>query len=101
VDDTDDTKPNDISYVYSGYAPLSIRLVQCITQKNAILSAAAPADTSVEAGSSRDATKGKDLPKAHPIVGWRGFEDSLGQIPGVTFELRQRAEGAGRVDPGR
>ncbi|KAE9464544.1 hypothetical protein C3L33_03538, partial [Rhododendron williamsianum] len=28
VDDTDTANPNDISYVFSGYAPLSIRLVQ-------------------------------------------------------------------------
>lgn len=28
VDDTDTAKPNDISYVFSGYAPLSIRLIQ-------------------------------------------------------------------------
>ncbi|KAJ9684668.1 hypothetical protein PVL29_016906 [Vitis rotundifolia] len=28
VEDTDTTNPNDIAYVFSGYAPLSIRLVQ-------------------------------------------------------------------------
>ncbi|CDO99780.1 unnamed protein product [Coffea canephora] len=28
VEDTDTANPNDISYVFSGYAPLSIRLVQ-------------------------------------------------------------------------
>ncbi|XP_052115312.1 vacuolar protein-sorting-associated protein 33 homolog [Arachis duranensis] len=28
VEDTDTAKPNDISYVFSGYAPLSIRLIQ-------------------------------------------------------------------------
>ncbi|XP_073101685.1 vacuolar protein-sorting-associated protein 33 homolog isoform X1 [Elaeis guineensis] len=28
VDDTDTTNPNDVSYIFSGYAPLSIRLVQ-------------------------------------------------------------------------
>ncbi|KAJ7970493.1 Vacuolar protein-sorting-associated protein 33-like protein [Quillaja saponaria] len=28
VDDTDTANPNDISYVFSGYAPLSIRLIQ-------------------------------------------------------------------------
>lgn len=83
VDDTDDTRPNDVSYVYSGYAPLSIRLVQCITQKNAILSGAA--ETLEEAGGK------KDVPKAHPIAGWRGFEDVLGSIPGATVDTRQRA----------
>ncbi|CAO3613436.1 unnamed protein product [Cunninghamella echinulata] len=33
VEDVDEIHPNDISYVYSGYAPLSIRLVQCALQK--------------------------------------------------------------------
>jgi len=28
VEDLDETTPNDVAYVYSGYAPLSIRLVQ-------------------------------------------------------------------------
>ncbi|CAN6704763.1 unnamed protein product [Malus baccata var. baccata] len=28
VEDTDTANPNDISYVFSGYAPLSIRLIQ-------------------------------------------------------------------------
>ncbi|SCZ99564.1 BZ3500_MvSof-1268-A1-R1_Chr3-1g06103 [Microbotryum saponariae] len=29
VDDVDESSPSDISYVFSGYAPLSVRLVQC------------------------------------------------------------------------
>ena len=33
VDDVDEFRPNDISYVYSGYAPLSVRIVQCAMQK--------------------------------------------------------------------
>ena len=92
VDDIDDAAPNDISYVYSGYAPLSIRLVQCITQKNAILSG--PADVVMEGLSGGK----KDIPKAHPIVGWRGFEDVLGAIPGATFDMRQNVEGEGKRD---
>jgi len=28
VDDVDETNPNDISYVYSGFAPLSVRIIQ-------------------------------------------------------------------------
>jgi vacuolar protein sorting-associated protein 33A len=28
VEDLDDTTPNDVAYVYSGYAPLSVRLIQ-------------------------------------------------------------------------
>ncbi|KAK1923713.1 Sec1-like protein [Papiliotrema laurentii] len=88
VDDTDDNKPNDISYVYSGYAPLSIRLVQCVTQKNAVLSGSA---TSLpEANGNGSESKGRELPRAHPIVGWRGFEDVLGAIPGATVDVQQK-----------
>ncbi|WVQ79288.1 hypothetical protein IAT38_001384 [Cryptococcus sp. DSM 104549] len=77
----------DISYVFSGFAPLSVRLVQCVTQKNAIMSA--PGD--------EDGPSGKRvLPKAHPIGGWKGFEDSLAGIPGATVDVRQRSEGAKR-----
>jgi hypothetical protein len=87
VDDTDDSRPNDISYVYSGYAPLSIRLVQCVTQKNAVQAAAAPnADAGDEAAPSR-----KAVPRAHPLSSWRGFEDVLGSIPGETVDTRQKA----------
>ncbi len=88
VNDIDDAAPNDISYVYSGYAPLSIRLVQCITQKNAILSGAADV---VEEGGNK-----KAIPQAHPIVGWKGFEDVVGSIPGTTVDIRQKAKGGER-----
>ena len=33
VDDVNEKEPNDISYVYSGYAPLSVRLVQAAVSK--------------------------------------------------------------------
>ncbi|WWD20164.1 hypothetical protein CI109_104640 [Kwoniella shandongensis] len=89
VDDINDAAPNDISYVYSGYAPLSIRLVQCVTQKNVILSGTG-------SGEEDEPGKQKVLPKAHPIVGWKGFEDVLGSIPGATVDVRQRGEEARR-----
>jgi hypothetical protein len=89
VDDVDDAAPNDISYVYSGYAPLSIRLVQCITQKNAILSLGAPPP-----GEERQPERSgkKELPAAHPISGWKGFEDVLASIPGETVDIRQKSD---------
>lgn len=91
VDDVDDAAPNDISYVYSGYAPLSIRLVQCITQKNAVMSGPAAVDQGSGTSAGSEARM-KELPKAHPIVGWRGFEDVLGAIPGATVDVRQKDE---------
>ncbi|GFZ50066.1 hypothetical protein JCM24511_07819 [Saitozyma sp. JCM 24511] len=87
VDDIDDSSPNDVSYVYSGYAPLSVRLVQCITQKNAILSVAAEGEN-----------ERKTVPRAHPIVGWKGFEDVLATIPGATVDARQKVEGEVRSE---
>ncbi|KAK8849539.1 hypothetical protein IAR55_004874 [Kwoniella newhampshirensis] len=86
VDDINDAAPNDISYVYSGYAPLSIRLVQCVTQKNVILSGTVSGDEDGGLGKQRV------LPKAHPIVGWKGFEDVLASIPGATVDVRQRGD---------
>lgn len=79
VDEVDERMPNDISYVYSGYAPLSIRLVQAIAQKDALLSR------------RPDPSKPRHgpLPKAHPILGWTGFEDILGQLPGASFDETQ------------
>ena len=83
VDDVDDAAPTDISYVYSGYAPLSIRLVQCVTQKNAIQSGA----TDVVDESDNK----KSVPIAHPIGGWKGFKDVLAIIPGATVDIRQKS----------
>ena len=91
VDDVDDAAPNDISYVYSGYAPLSIRLVQCAVQKNTILGPAA--------SETPDARGKRQLPKAHPLVGWRGFEDVLGGIPGATVDVRQSSATGAKRDP--
>jgi hypothetical protein len=38
VDEVNEHDPNDIAYVYSGYAPLSVRLVQSILQKQYLTS---------------------------------------------------------------
>ncbi|KAJ1914133.1 Vacuolar protein-sorting-associated protein 33 [Tieghemiomyces parasiticus] len=32
VEDVDETDPNDAAYVYSGFAPISVRLLQCIVR---------------------------------------------------------------------
>ena len=72
VDDVDESAPNDISYVYSGYAPVSVRLVQCVAQKAALVSTPTPVVVAGEGGAG-----GVLMPRAHPIVGWKGFEDVL------------------------
>jgi hypothetical protein len=92
VDDIDDAAPNDISYVYSGYAPLSIRLVQCVTQKNAILSVGASTAGNEDDQPVAGGKKKREVPKAYPVSGWKGFEDVMGSIPGATVDTRQKAD---------
>jgi vacuolar protein sorting-associated protein 33A len=86
---------NDISYVYSGYAPISVRLVQCIAQKGGVISnPAGEKDKKIAAG-DQNTTRGAAVPKvqAHPIVGWKGFEDVVATIPGETVDIVQKVPG--------
>lgn len=71
-DDVDERAQRDISYVYSGYAPLSIRLVQTICQHEAVLRAA-PAER----------------PRAPRIAGWHGVDEAVLSWPGATFDFMQ------------
>jgi len=94
--ETIDELENDISYVYSGYAPISIRLVQCVAQKGGVLSNPAK---NKETGTEDSGKKGKSTSlgrvQAHPIVGFKGFEDVLESIGGKTFDITQKgSEGA-------
>ncbi len=87
-DDVDERAPADISYVYSGYAPLSVRLVQAVAQKEALLD--------LSRSDPRPVRSVK--PRAHAIVGWRGFEDAVNQLPGATFdEVQTEPVTAGRT----
>lgn len=79
----DEEVENDISYVYSGYAPISVRLVQCVAQKGGVLSNPAQKEKSTSGGDGSTAAK---VP-AHPIVGWKGFEDVVAAIPGDTVDV--------------
>jgi vacuolar protein sorting-associated protein 33A len=84
VDDVDEQKPDDIAYVYSGYAPLSIRLVQCIIQKPVMLAAQA-----ANAPQGRLVNTLSSFPNA---MGWRGFEEPLKLVRGRTFDEIQKQE---------
>ena len=77
LDEVNEQDPDDIAYVYSMYAPLSIRLVQCVLQK--------PYLTSLARGSSNIAPN----PSAH---GWSGFEDVLKNVKGETFTKAQKGD---------
>lgn len=81
VDEVNEQDPNDIAYVYSGYAPLSIRLVQCILQKQYLLS--------ITKGAAATNTAG---PAAGGAQGWRGFDDAVKHARGPTFDEVQKGE---------
>ncbi|KAH0837937.1 Sec1-like protein [Lanmaoa asiatica] len=80
---------NDISYVYSGYAPISVRLVQCVAQKSGVISNPAEKASAGDRDGKGKSPASKKL-FAHPIVGWKGFEDVLSTIPGKTFDIVQK-----------
>ncbi len=85
---------NDISYVYSGYAPISVRLVQCVAQKGGVLSnPATEKEKKGGDGSSSRKAAASTMVQAHPIVGWKGFEDVMASLPGETVDIVQRAPG--------
>ncbi|KAK2072829.1 hypothetical protein P8C59_007160 [Phyllachora maydis] len=81
VDEVNEHDPNDIAYVYSGYAPLSIRLVQSIIQKQYL--------TSITRGNA--AANPASVTGASP-QGWRGFDDAVKHVRGQTFDEAQRGE---------
>ncbi|KAF3200239.1 hypothetical protein TWF106_003410 [Orbilia oligospora] len=70
-----ESDPDDIVYVYSVYAPLSVRLVQCVIQKSAVAQAA-------RGGGSLNPNS----------VGWKGFEDVVKNVGGKTFDEVQKGE---------
>ncbi len=74
VDEVSEKDPTDIAYVYSGYAPLSVRLVQCILQKQYLLTF----------------TKGNGVTSGSQ--GWRGFDEAVKHVRGQTFDELQKGE---------
>jgi vacuolar protein sorting-associated protein 33A len=83
VDEVNEQDPNDIAYVYSGYAPLSVRLIQCILQKQYLLSFTRGAAGNGTAGASAPGPAGQ---------GWRGFDDAVKHARGATFDEVQKGE---------
>lgn len=84
-----DELENDISFVYSGYAPISVRLVQCVVQKGGVLSNPAGREKPLKLNGVKETSHADGKIQAHPIVGWRGFEDILEAIPGQTVDVVQ------------
>jgi len=85
VDEVDEQNPQDISYVYSGYAPLSVRLIQCVT-KGGPTPIGNPVSTTHPIGAGGVAKN---------IVGWKKHEEALKMLPGKTFdETQEHDDGA-------
>ena len=86
VDEVDEHNPQDISYVYSGYAPLSVRLIQCVVTKggpNALAHHPIHVNAAIGAGNSTNGMK---------INGWKGYEEVLRLLPGKSFDEIQKVD---------
>jgi hypothetical protein len=81
VDDVAEADPDDIAYVFSGYAPISVRLVQAVLQKSYIHDLANPP----KPGAPSSALSG---------TGWKGFEDVVARIRGATVDVTQKGSDA-------
>ncbi|PBP27377.1 Sec1 family protein [Diplocarpon rosae] len=82
VDEVNEHDPNDIAYVYSGYAPLSVRLVQCILQKQYLASITRVGNANNPAGVGTGGAS----------QGWRGFDEAVKHVRGQTFDEVQKGE---------
>ena len=80
-DDVNEAEPNDISYTFSGYAPLSVRIIQSIVQKHTLANAIKPpSDPRVAA-------------QSNPLAqGLRIFDDACKYVRGATFDETQKGE---------
>lgn len=77
LEDVSEEDPQDIAYVYSGYAPLSVRLVQAVLQKTQLAKLARSSLGSAANGTSGGAVEAN---------GWKGFESVLGNVRGRTVD---------------
>jgi hypothetical protein len=83
-DEVDDAHPTDISFVYSGYAPLSIRVVQAAAQRSALTGDARGDVVRME---------GK-----RPITGFKGMEETIAALPGATSDTNSSAGNRGSTN---
>lgn len=79
-DEVNEATPNDISYAFSGYAPLSVRIVQSIIMKHRLANTIKPLPANTPSSSN-------------PLAqGLRLFEDSAKYIRGATFNESQTGD---------
>ena len=81
LDEVNEHDPNDIAYVYSGYAPLSIRLVQCVLQKPYLISVIKGGNATATPGMTGGASQG-----------WRGWDEVVKHTRGATVDDIQPGE---------
>ncbi|KAF2099431.1 Sec1-like protein [Rhizodiscina lignyota] len=84
-DDVNESEPDDIAYAYSGYAPLSVRLVQCVLQKSYLATLSA----GNRGGGAQQLVA---MASTAGTQGWRPFEDALKSVRGVTVDETQTGE---------
>jgi hypothetical protein len=84
IDDVDERSPTDISYVYSGYAPISIRLVSYACQKRGSRNTNKSFLTSLQ--SSLSPMNIFDCACPSEFNAWSGMEDLLKLLPGPTLD---------------
>ncbi|KAJ3079434.1 Vacuolar protein sorting-associated protein 33A [Physocladia obscura] len=108
VDDIDEQNPMDVAYVHSGYAPVSIRLIEAATgvgkfrssggggtngKKNDVGASGGTSDGSganPAGGSVRGGGGGGGSSAGKRKVGWEGMEEILKAVPGgESFEIQQ------------
>lgn len=96
LDEVDEGEPNDISYVFSGYAPLSVRLVQCVLQKSYVASLSNPRASGLRRSETMIGKDAQSPARAQSTAGtqvqaqgWKGFEDVLQRIRGETVDVVQ------------
>lgn len=90
VDEVQEADPEDIAYVFSGYAPLSVRLVQCILQKSALQPSNA---SSGQPGATATSNTNTDS-RTSGTTGWKPFEDAVSRIRGATVDVVQKGADA-------
>lgn len=89
IDEVNEAEPDDVAYVFSGYAPLSVRLVQCVLQKDYIQSLSTSSARQSSNAPAQQQTAAAALTNAQ---GWRPFEDILRYIRGATVDEVQAGE---------
>ncbi|SCV71230.1 BQ2448_2818 [Microbotryum intermedium] len=99
VDDVDESSPSDISYVFSGYAPLSVRLVQCAIGAGGAgkLSTGSALAGLTNGTSSLGRMSGVESANAAAGVnGWKGVEEVVKTLGGGEMFDRVMREGKGK-----